>query len=109
MKIRLYKPVVIYLIELMGNNQKQWEAQLSGWAGFKVRLPKFFWEIHLLLVHKRIPRSLTLECSPEKNWYSVFYSYNLHGDLKKYMELMIVRKCRRHREAKKNLNLKRAG
>jgi len=109
MKIRLYRPVAEYLLGFLGNNQSNWETQLSSWAGFPVRLPKFFWEVHLFVINKRSPSSLTVECNPEKNWFSVFYSYNLNGDLKKYMELTLVRKCRRQREEARRFNLRRAG
>ena len=108
MKIRLYKPVCSYLLHLMGNRQEIWESQLSSWTGFPVKLPKYFWEIHLFVINNRLPEKITLDCKPEKGWYSVFYSYNLNGDLKKYVEVMLVRRCRRHRETER-INLKKAG
>lgn len=94
MQIRLYKPVSLYLLKKLDNKQILWESQLSRWLGFKVTLPKYFWEIHLFMVHNKIPATLTIECHIDKGWYSVFYSYNLKGDLKKYMEITLARKCR---------------
>jgi len=108
MKIRLYRPVTLYLLNILGNHQKCWETQFSAWAGFSIKIPKYFWEIHLFVINNRVPVRLTLECRPEKDWFSIFYSYNLNGDLKKYIELTLVRKCRRDRE-KKNIMLKKAG
>jgi hypothetical protein len=107
MKVRLYRPVGVYLIELLGNDRGRWETQLSTWAGFQIKLPKYFWEIHLFVINKRTPRQITVECNPEKDWFSIFYSYNLNGDLKKYVELTMVRKCRRHREEAKWKKMKR--
>ncbi|MDH4263831.1 MAG: hypothetical protein OEV78_12390 [Spirochaetia bacterium] len=109
MKIRLYKPVGIYLLDLFGNDIMKWESRLSSWVGFPIKLPKYFWEIHLFIINDRIPMRITLECRPEKDWFSVFYSYNLNGDLKKYIELMIIRKCRQHRNENKYISLKQAG
>lgn len=56
----------------------------------------------MYVINQKLPNKLTVECQPEKGWFSVFYSYNLNGDLKKYMEIMLVRKCK---SARRNLEL----
>ena len=109
MKIRLYKPVSLMLIKILGNNQRDWESRISAWAGFPVKNPKYFWEVHIFIINNRVPAKLTVECFPESGWYSVFYSYNLNGDLKKYLEIVILRKCKRQRKPDENLNSKLAG
>ena len=95
MKIRLRKPLGAALVVLWGEERLTWEETMSQILGFSIKLPQYFWEVELMLVHDRAPGSLTLECSPGDGWMSVFYLYNLDGDLIRYIEQALVRYCKR--------------
>jgi len=94
MTIRIRKPVARELIKLWAEDPLSWENGLSNWMGFEVKLPRFFWEIHLNLSRDRLPTLLTLKCDKKEGWLSVFYEYNLNRDLKKYAEITIIRRCK---------------
>ena len=94
MIIRIRKPVARVLVELWEEDPITWENGLTNWIGFKIKLPRFFWEIHLNLSRDRLPTQLTLQCNKTEGWLSVFYEYNLNRDLKKYVEITIIRRCK---------------
>jgi len=108
MKIRLYKAVFLVLLNRFGNNQLKWERHLSQWTGVRINLPKYFWEVHLYIINDKTPKFLTIDSAPEKGWHSVFYSYNLKGDMQKYIELCIIRKCKQYRNNNISI-IKKAG
>lgn len=95
MRIKLRKPLGVALVALWGDERLLWEQSMSRELGFSVSLPQFFWEVDLLLIHNRFPGHITIQCSPGHGWMSVFYSYNLQGDLSRYIESSLLRYCKR--------------
>ncbi|MES0490191.1 MAG: hypothetical protein ABUK01_09375 [Leptospirales bacterium] len=94
MDIILRKPVARMLVELWGSDRVLWEKYLSNWMDFEITLPRFFWQVSLNVNNDRLPRVLTLNCRKSQGWLSVFYEYNLKRDLARFIELMILRKCK---------------
>ena len=101
MTIRLYQPLSRYLTHTLGNQKTHWEKNLGHWIGFPVTLPLFFWEVHLPVVHGKLPSKITLEAKIPANWLSVFYEYNLNKDMEKFILIQIIRKCKLQKEKEK--------
>jgi len=94
MKIVLQKDIALQLLQVLNNDRLEWENTLASWFGFKVTLPRYFWEIKIFLSCNRTPSSITVECFTDAHWLSVFYSYNLHKELSNYMRASILQNCK---------------
>jgi len=94
MKIVLQKDVTVQLLQVLNNDKLEWENTLGKWFGFKVTLPRYFWEVKIFLSCNRTPSGITVECFTDAQWLTVFYSYNLQKELGNFMCAAIYKKCK---------------
>lgn len=97
MTIRLSNYLLQTLVTLCGRRADLWEAFLSEACGFSVKLPRFFWEVEVFLLHAERPKQMTLLCGPPRDFIGLEPGRDYLARLRSHVLASVYRRVSRLR------------
>lgn len=84
-ELRISKYLLRYLLQEGGLDRHQWEKLLSGFCGFPVKIPRFFWEVELYVRHGAKPPLVHLICHVPPHFPGLDGRKEIHSRLRRHV------------------------